>query len=115
MASLAFNDGSFAVRSRYTRVRTAPAGAPIRKVHVPATKSGVTGSAQKSAAKSSRINTPAHLKPRLVFVFTCGSRPHTVQIQCLQNPPGKIGIQKMCPTSNVRICTDRRAAPHTRQ
>ncbi len=97
------------------RVRTAPTGAPIRKIQVPATKSGVTGSAQETAEKSSRINNPAHLKPRLVFVFTCGSRPHTAQIQCLQNPPGKIGIQKMCPTSNVRNCTDRRTSPHARQ
>jgi hypothetical protein len=42
-------------------VRIAPTGRAIRKIQLPATKSGVTGIAQETAAKSTRINNPAHL------------------------------------------------------
>jgi hypothetical protein len=76
-------------------VRTAPTGAAILKIQLPATKSGVTGIAQETAEKSSKIGIPAHLNPRRVFVLACGSRPHTVHTQRFQNPPGRIGIQKM--------------------
>jgi hypothetical protein len=85
-------------------------GAAILKIQLPTTKSPSTGDTQNAAANSISRNKPTHFDERRVFRLARGSPPHTPHRQCFQNPTGKIGIQKMCPTSKVRVATDRHAA-----
>ena len=74
------------------------------------------GRSRKHERDRRRQTKPIHLKERRVFVFAWGSRWHMpCTSSASRSRPGRIGIQKTCPTSKVRIATDRRGAWQPRQ
>jgi hypothetical protein len=115
VAKRSFRDGSIGVRSKCQSTRTAAIGAPRRISQLPVTKSGGTDAAQNITERRTRTTKPTHLKERRVFGLSCGLRLQVVHSQRFQNPTGKIGIQKMCPTSKVRTRKALRAPPQKRQ